>query len=456
MSSIDLIRMGLKNLFRRKARTILTTLGVIIGTAAIVTMLSLGFGMKATFQEQIESMGSVTTIDVYQSYGDGPYGMSSSGKSGTLDDKAIAQFKNIEGVKAVTPVIESYAKIVSGKYAVDMPLRGIYPEVMKDFDFEVKEGRLLQEGDGLNIVFGNQVLYNFRDQRYRNNYRYSPPKPDEKPKVNVLTDKLILTYDYSYGIKTPSLGADNTKKKPPKLFKVKGVGILKEGQRDSDYAAYMDINQLKKLMEENIRSQSEQNSGYMSNLREQLKYQRIMVKVKDMKYVKEVQSKIKDMGFQASSLNDISESMQKTSSTLQMILGGIGAISLLVAALGITNTMVMSIYERTREIGVMKVLGAALRDIKRLFLFESGMIGFFGGLAGIGASFMLSALLNTVGQRAGRGIFGMGGMGSKISIIPLWLVLSVIFFSTLVGLVSGYYPAKRAMKLSALEAIKNE
>jgi ABC-type antimicrobial peptide transport system permease subunit len=174
-----------------------------------------------------------------------------------------------------------------------------------------------------------------------------------------------------------------------------------------------------------------------------------------MKNVEKVQAQIKEMGFEAYSLNDYLNSMQKTSATLQMVLGGIGAISFLVAALGITNTMVMSIYERTREIGIMKVIGASLSDIRRIFLFESGMIGFIGGVTGLGLSKLASFVLNSLSLNL---VNYMGPMGekSRISIIPLWLALCVIVFSTIVGLISGFYPARRAMKLSALEAIKTE
>jgi putative ABC transport system permease protein len=216
----------------------------------------------------------------------------------------------------------------------------------------------------------------------------------------------------------------------------------------------MNIDELKKIIQDNARNQNGNDAASRQALQEQLKYQRAKVKVKDIKYVQGVQDAINEMGFQTHSLNDILKSMQEQSRTIQLILGGIGAISLLVAALGITNTMIMSIYERTREIGIMKVIGAALRDIKRLFLFEAGMIGFLGGLLGIGISFLLSFLLNTLSGSAGY-YMGMGGE-VKISVIPLWLVFAVIALSTLVGLVSGYYPARRAMKLSALEAIKTE
>jgi len=457
MNSIDLIRMGFGNLLRRKTRTFLTVLGVIIGTAAIVTMLSLGFGMQYSFQQQIARMGSMTVIEVYPSYDGGYYGMTGSrgrGSTGstTLDDKAIAQFSQLEGVQAVSPEIETYLRIVSGRYIADMPVKGINPEVMAEFVPEISEGRLLQKGDGANLVFGSQTVYYFYDGKARDPWRYMMYQEGAEPKVNVLKDKLTLTFDFSYGMRRAP-GESGTSK-PPRLYKVKGVGILQQGLNESDYSAYMNIEELKKIIQDNARNQNGNDSASRQMLEEQLKYQRVKVKVKDIKYVQSVQDAIKEMGFQTHSLNDILESMQEQSRTIQLILGGIGAISLLVAALGITNTMIMSIYERTREIGIMKVIGAALKDIKRLFLFEAGMIGFLGGLLGIGISYLLSFLLNSLSSNAGYYI-GMGGE-VKISVIPLWLIFAAVGLSTLVGLVSGYYPARRAMKLSALDAIKTE
>ena len=143
-----------------------------------------------------------------------------------------------------------------------------------------------------------------------------------------------------------------------------------------------------------------------------------------------------------------------------MILGGLGAISLLVAALGITNTMVMSIYERTREIGVMKVLGCLISNIRAVFLMEAGTIGFMGGVVGVGISYGISFIINTVaaaGGGANDNMFGIGGMSiGGSSIIPWWLVVGALIFSTLVGLVSGFSPANRAVKISALTAIRQE
>lgn len=449
MNSLDLIRMGLKNLFRRKVRTFLTVLGVIIGTASIVIMVSLGYGMNENFKNEIQKMGSLNVINVSPSYG------MSGGRSKptTLDDKGIDSMSKIPGVAAVTPILETQVKMVSGKYGAYIQIIGIIPETMAEFDFKISDGRALIKDDGLNLVMGSYVPMNFQDMKSRNYYY---PGPNAKPKVDVMNDKLVMTFDMSYGEKKPTNPTGEVtggqKTKPAKVYKVKVVGLIKEGSMDKDYSVYMNITELKKLIKENEKLQGSQQPMFGM---QQSGYQRAMVKVKDMKDVQKVQQKIKDMGFEAYSLTDYLESMKKTAATIQMVLGGIGAISLLVAALGITNTMVMSIYERTREIGVMKVIGASLSDIKRIFLFESGMIGLVGGLLGLGFSEAASLALNTF-AKGFLNFMGPTGEGSKVSIIPLWLALSVLVFATVVGLISGFYPARRAMKLSALEAIKTE
>ena len=130
-----------------------------------------------------------------------------------------------------------------------------------------------------------------------------------------------------------------------------------------------------------------------------------------------------------------------------MVLGAIGAISLFVAAIGIANTMVMSIYERTREIGVMKVIGATIPDIRRLFLTEAAFIGLLGGMVGVILSYASSKIINMVSMNMGR---------ETISLIPIWLGLLGIVFATFVGVAAGFFPAVRATKLSALAAIKTE
>ncbi len=171
-----------------------------------------------------------------------------------------------------------------------------------------------------------------------------------------------------------------------------------------------------------------------------------------MDNVTAVQAIINDMGYQTNASAEWIESEQKTMGYVQAVLGGIGAVSLFVAAIGITNTMMMSIYERTKEIGVMKVLGCDLRNIRTLFLMEAGFIGFIGGIIGLILSFTISMVINKVAAGAGD----MMGLSSSISYIPFWLVLISLIFAVLVGMAAGFFPALRAMKLSPLAAIHNE
>lgn len=468
MNKIDLIRLALKNFMRRKTRSILTILGVIIGTASIVVMISLGIGMNESFKQSLKNMGSLNVIDVNPYYiPQNATGMVSIDEK-KLDDMAIAKIAAIDGVEAVTPYLNANLKIVSGKYSLQASIVGIDPDAMEAFDFKVGSGRLLSKEDTSALVFGSQTPYSFMNPRSsgrRGGMVFfgggfggngsGAEKPD--PLVDVLNDKMIMTFDWSYG-ERKSVGSfanpqQNTK--PPKLYKAQGVGILQESQDyDKAYTVYMNIDYLKKLVKEYNKSQSNTAGGRVYK-QETDSYQQVKVKAKNIDVVESIQKKINEMGYGTNSLGDMLKSMQKQSATMQAVLGGIGAISLFVAALGITNTMIMSIYERTREIGVMKVLGCLLSDIRNMFLFEAGVIGFTGGIAGLLFSYGASYVLN----KFAGGLFGGGrapGEENIISVIPLWLALAALGFATLVGLISGFMPARRAMKLSALEAIKTE
>lgn len=454
MSIFDLIRTGFKNLWRRKVRTLLTVLGVIIGTASIVVMLSLGIGMDENFKHQISMMGSlnVINVDIYymppQQEGQVYYKVMDPRTQNRIDDKAIAAMKQLEGVEAVTPLLRSHLKFISGRYEAYISLIGIDVETLDDFGFEVQEGKLIDSPDSSEILFGSHIPMNFYNPRQRFSrgmIYFGGYGPEQEAPVDLMNDRVEMTFDMGYG---------QGSSKRPRIYRVVTAGILAESRDEKDYNAYISINQLKKMLQQQRR---EQGGGGGRNTQNQDGYEQAMVKVKDMKYVENVQKAINEMGYGARSLADILESMKETSRTIQMVLGGIGAISLLVAALGITNTMIMSIYERTREIGIMKVLGCLLSDIGKLFLFEAGLIGTMGGVLGILFSQGVSFLINKAGVGLSRG--GMMYAGSTpmpISIIPVWLMLAAIAFATFVGLVSGFYPARRAMKLSALSAIRTE
>ena len=178
-------------------------------------------------------------------------------------------------------------------------------------------------------------------------------------------------------------------------------------------------------------------------------YEQGYVRVDDFNNVLDVQSQIKELGIDAWSYAQMIQSMQQQSRSLQLMLGGIGAVAMLVAAISIANTMLMSIYERTKEIGVMKVLGCRMSSIGAMFLCEAAIIGLVGGIVGLAFSYGIGAVVNMV-------LGASGAYSSFRSVIPLWLCLVGLGFSTMVGVLAGLYPSQRAMRLSALAAIRTE
>ena len=196
------------------------------------------------------------------------------------------------------------------------------------------------------------------------------------------------------------------------------------------------------------------------NKKKAVPYDSVMVKVSGINMVDPVEKEIKAMGYSTESMESIRKPMEKEARQKQMMLGGLGAISLFVAALGITNTMIMSISERTREIGIMKSLGCYVTDIRVMFLSEAGAIGLIGGLIGCVISFIVSVIINLVSlgpslENLIPAIVG-GENINRVSVIPPWLLLFAIVFSVFIGLGSGYYPANKAVQIPALEAIKSE
>ncbi|WP_250228900.1 ABC transporter permease [Anaeropeptidivorans aminofermentans] len=468
MSSIDIIVMSLRNLFKRKVRTFLTILGVVIGTAAIIVMISLGIAVNKNFEDSLSSMGDIRILTVYNpSGGNGRYyamdtnASSSRGKDKvTLDEKALETFKKLPNVVAATPTMEIYLQSVSGKYVTSLNIKGVDPEAMEAFEYKIDKGELLRSDEKYAAVFGATAASNYRDPKDRNWWM----KDNTEPVVNVMEDKIEVSYDWSFGQEqsNPFYTEEETGKQKPKPIKLSVKGVLQPMNWDTDYYVFMNIKDVQKLKADQARYEQSQNSGggYSGGQRSTNtnEFDNILIKVNDVKNVEAVKAQIEEMGFYADSyFIDMLNQMNEMSRSLQLFLGAIGAVSLFVAAIGITNTMIMSIYERTREIGIMKVIGASIKDIKKLFLLEAALIGFIGGLAGLGLSYLISFLLNNTGMSFLSGITGGGmGGGSSVSVIPLWLSLAALAFACVIGLVSGYFPAKRAMNLSALAAIRTE
>ena len=451
--------MRLQFLTRIKSMTILTVLGVVVGCCAIVTMMSIGFGVQNSQQIMLEGMGDLTLIQVY-----------SGGRKDTkLDDDAIRKFQNIANVDVAvgkTQLNNVNMTVYAGdndRYQMQwVNVVGINKDAMEKFGFQLLEGSYPKQP--FEVLAGQYAAYNLMDtlrpdgsntiSRWDYMYSYDPNTgemtendpsslPDPYMQLNGQTLKLEL---FSY---------DNYDSK--KYQEVKVTGIVKEDY-NKDYSTSeglifftTDLAAIQKM--------------FYPTSSQKTEYSEIYDKEKDISQVADIESDIKQMGYSTYSMESVRKPLEEEARKQQMMLGGLGAVSLFVAALGICNTMIMSISERTREIGVMKALGCYLGNIRTVFLMEAGFIGLIGSFL----SFFISVGMNVftteaaksieitdIGALWNRIVTAMDTANSPMSIVPIWLYGFAILFSIVIGLGSGFYPANKAVHISAMEAIKRE
>lgn len=465
-----MLRMSSSSLWKRKFRTVLTILGVVIGTASIVVMISLGLGLNKATMEDIERWGGLTTIQVYEGNGgDSYYGgvgvmvasssssSSSSDKVMRLDDSALELLQGLEHVERVDPVLQVNLIAKCGAYENSwLNVTGMTPEGLLAQNIEVGEGHLPLDDRELEFFYGNMVGADFYNPKTYDSPYWST---GEFP-VDFTKDTLFFIFDtnayYSsqYSDSGDSGGDSGSSTPPPKKYIIKTAGVEKPNGEDSwspnGWNVYCNLDALKTTLKRVFRNKAIPGQPTTSSGKpyKELFYSRFNVNVDEIDNVMAVQETIQSLGYQANSNIEWIESTQKQYANIQAMLGGIGAVSLLVAAIGIANTMMMSIYERTKEIGVMKVLGCDMHNIQGMFLIEAAYIGFIGGVAGLALSYGISAIINKV-------VAASGNM-SSLSYIPGWLAVSAVVFAVIIGMLAGFFPSRRAMKLSPLAAIRNE
>jgi len=453
MSWKDLFRMSLSSLWRRKLRTILTMLGVVVGTASIVVMISLGLGLQRANLEQIEQYGGLTTINVYGGdryvyYEDGS--TEQNEEPVRIDDAMMETLASLDHVEIASPVLSLYVKAKQGVWEGEFNIQGMSSEALQMLDLEVAEGSLPTSDTELQLFYGNTVITNFYNAR-TNQYYWDT---QELPDVDYMNTPMFIIFDMDAYYQSQWGGTDENgvQIQAPKKYVVPASGVMAGGPDDwgeYSYQALCDVDaltaQLKKVFKgKAIPGQPTNKNGKPYK---EIYYEQAYVRVDDMKYVEEVQEQIRALGLQPQSNMEWMESVEESSRMIQLVLGGIGAVSLFVAAIGIANTMMMSIYERTKEIGIIKVLGCDMTSIRNMFLTEAGFIGLGGGAAGLLLSYVISAIINLVIKDS---------YYSGISYIPAYLSLLALGFAVLIGMLAGLFPALRAMRLSALAAIRNE
>ena len=429
MKFSDLVTTVVGNLSKAKLRAILTALGIVVGAFCVVVMLSFVVGLRQSSTQALSSLGSANQITVMPI--EPPEDPFAPPRKKRLDEKVIAQIKNIGGVQSVSPMVQLP---VGGYPLAEITVAGCStPVIISSIDTQNPSLLKLSQGELPHSDVDWLVA----------SYKLSDKLAEADDDSSSAAEIPLLGKEISLAITRWNLEGDEEIRN----LSYRVVAIAEEKGTPADfYTIYMPLNQVIQLIE----WQQDR-----PNFIEREGYQGLMVTASSLDEVDAVTEKLVDeMHLAAFSLKGILGSVQQVSIILGAVLGGIGAIALLVAALGIINTMVMAISERTREIGIMKAIGASNRDISKIFLGEAGFIGLVGGVGGLVIGWLATLL---AGFALRMYLQGQGVEASMMTFpMPWWLILASIAFATLVALAAGIYPARRASRLNPLEALRHE
>jgi putative ABC transport system permease protein len=440
MSVRDLIGLVFSNLNRMRGRVVMTAMGVVIGTAAIVILISLASGLQASTVNSFEQFGPLNQITVFSG---GRFGGDTSAEG--LTPNVLDELAGLDGVIAVTPLeqFRGGATLRYNRLVGFSSIYGIEPQALDYLDFEMAEGTdQLTPGT---IIIGAMVPESFSEDdssARRGGAVFFGPGGGNNEQATASDEPAPELHGKTILLEMSRMSDDEQQERTERL---RVGGILAETGGEQDYNIYMSLRDLEKLTTwvDGERPNWEQD-GYS---------QALVIAEQDPETILQVTDEITNLGYFAFSTTSIVESLESTFLIIEAVLGGIASIALLVAAIGIANTMVMSVLERTREIGLMKALGAQNRDVLSVFLAEAATIGLLGGVAGVIIGIAVSQLIDLLAANY------LSTQGTEITSIvqtPIWLPVFAILFSMVIGLIAGIYPAFRAVQLDPVRALKYE
>jgi putative ABC transport system permease protein len=393
----DLLHFSFQSFKNRKSRVILTVLGVAVAIGVIIFLVSLGYGLQKTILERITTADSILTLDVYPP----------DTESIKLDNNAVNSMKEIENIKVVSPQAVVPGQINMNDLVSETSVNVINTDFFRLAGLEVTTGKNFEDSSNTIIIsptvadlFGIPVNEIVGKKLKLSIYM---PKTDENGNASAE----VVNLDQEFEI----------------------IGIIDSLESTNQiFIRYSDIGNLQFN-----------------------EYQFIKIQVTNQSQIENVRAKVIEKGYLVSALSDVVEQANQIFWVIQSVLGIFGIFSLFVAAIGLVNTMTISLLERINEIGIMRAIGASAWDIKKIFLIESTVIGFLGGVVGIVIGY-IGGFIFTVGLNILAS--ALGGKPINIFYTPLWFIFFVILFSAGVGFLSGILPAQKAGKLNALEALR--
>lgn len=442
----DYIKTAFKNLRRRKARTFLTSFAISIGTMLIIVMVSMGVGAQNLILSKLKEQATVTQIVVspYKSDSGVKVNTDSEGNDEAAEKKNFKKLtdENIEKIKSIKNVEDVSVSLITqlSKVELEGKKKSSVMATGMDLNYEVfsktnidamreKEknkslepisyGRNLKKGDKSEVLISESLLKKLGIQDYK----------------SVVGKELTITASMPEAPGVPKIA--------PLVMKVKVVGVINEKFAQSE-SIIMPIETAASIQAYyNFDENYYKNQGPSS----------VTVSANSVENVKDISNQIEKLGYGVSSFESVVKMIKSFFAVFEGVLAIGGAIVLFVAALGVINTMTMSIYERTRSIGIMKAVGASRSSIRKIFIAESGALGFIGGIMGLGFGWINTKIL---------GVALNGYLKSKsidqiqIFAMPIWLILGAIGFAVIISILSGLYPAARASKLDPIESLRYE
>jgi putative ABC transport system permease protein len=423
----ELANLSIHNLLRARARLAMTAGGVMIGTAAIVLLIALTNGLQAAAESEIGDDASLTQITIRS-------GFRRDDSSPTLDMDAVTELANLDGVGAVIPLLslDGQAELIYDDLTGSAQVYGVYPATLPYLGVDAETGTLaLDNSSPYAAVIGASVATSFADDD--GNYVTSG--------LNLMSDPIQMRV-YVRGATGRSTRKVN----------ITINGILEDGS-SQDFALYLPIDTVIDLNERLAGAQIDT---------EDLVFDQILVQAADRDSAGTLIETITNLGYNATGMGSYLSQISSFFGIMRLMLGGVGAVALLVAAFGVANTMTMAILERTREIGLMKAVGASDQAVMTVFLLEAGTVGLLGGLVGLGLSYGLQSLINSLLTGASSGGSAVSilsldiSLGSSLIEISGDLAVFALALATTMGVSAGILPALRAARMLPVLALKTE